>query len=397
MTGIDVAVVGAGQAGSATARRVDAVVGAGTAGPARRVDVAVVGAGPAGSATARRLAGAGCRVALVERSAFDGPRVGESLAPSVNELLRDLGVWPRFTALDPVPSYGTCGVWGDAEPRRSSHLATPYGCGWHVERAAFDAMLADAAAEAGAQVRLGTACTVVERVAGGWSLTLAAGRPVEAHVVVDATGRGARVGRLLGARRVVFDRLVGLGATFAASDVDDQRYVLVEATPMGWWYSAPAAGDRMVAMLMTDADLCREARLGTGAAWHRLLSATGPTAARIAGPAVAGLRAFPAAGQRLERADVDAPWLGVGDAALAVDPISGSGVVRALRTAAAAADAVLAVLGGDRGALAAYEAARDRECATYLVERAAYYGAERRWAAEPFWRRRHIDGLAAAG
>jgi flavin-dependent dehydrogenase len=370
--------------------------------PGGRVDVAVVGAGPAGSATARRLAGAGCRVALVERSSFDGPRVGESLAPSVNELLRDLGVWPRFAALDPVPSYGTCGVWGDAQPRRSSHLATPYGCGWHVDRAAFDRMLADAAAEAGAQLRLGTACTGVERVAEGWSLTLVEGRrtsAVDARVVVDATGRGARVGRHLGARRVVFDRLLGLGATFAASDVDDQRYVLVEAAPVGWWYSAPAAGDRMVAMLMTDADLCREARLGTRAAWHGLLSATGLTAARIGGPVVAGPGAFPSAGQRLQRADVDARWLGVGDAALAVDPISGSGVVRALRTAADAAGCVLALLGSDRRdePLAAYEAARDRECAAYLTERAAYYGAEQRWASEPFWRRRHVGGLAAAG
>jgi flavin-dependent dehydrogenase len=368
-----------------------------------RVDVAVVGAGPAGSATARRLADAGCRVVLVERSTFDGPRVGESLAPSVNALLRDLGVWPRFAALDPVPSYGTCGVWGDARPQRSSHLTSPYGCGWHVDRAAFDGMLADAAAEAGAQVRLGTACTGVARIAGGWSLTLVERRrtsAIEARVVVDATGRGARVARHLGAHRVVFDRLVGLGATFAASDVDDQRYLLVEAAPVGWWYSAPAAGDRMVAMLMTDADLCREARLGTRTAWQDLLSATGLTAARIGGPVVAGPRAVPAAGQRLQREHVDTPWLGVGDAALAVDPISGSGVVRALRTAADAAGCVQALLGSDQRdvqALAAYEAARDRECAAYLTERAAYYGAEQRWAAAPFWRRRHVGGLAATG
>jgi flavin-dependent dehydrogenase len=140
-------------------------------------------------------------------------------------------------------------MWGSAQPQRSSHLTSPYGCGWHVDRAAFDGMLADAVAEAGAQVRLGTACTGVERVAGGWSLTLVERRrtsAIDARVVVDATGRGARVGRYLGARRVVFDRLVGLGATFAASDVDDQRYLLVEAARWaggtrrpprvtGWW------------------------------------------------------------------------------------------------------------------------------------------------------------------
>jgi flavin-dependent dehydrogenase len=126
----------------------------------------------------------------------------------------------------------------------------------------------------------------------------------------------------------------------------------------------------MVAMLMTDADLCREARLSTRTAWHGLLSATGLTSARIGGPVVADPRAFPAAGQRLQREDVDAPWLGVGDAALAVDPISGSGVVRALRTAADAAGCILALLGSDQlglPTLAAYEAARDRVCAAYLA------------------------------
>jgi hypothetical protein len=74
--------------------------------------------------------------------------------------------------------------------------------------------------------------------------------------------------------------------------------------------------------------------------------------------------------------------------------------VRALRTAADAAGCILALLGSDQWGLptlAAYEAARDRECAAYFAERAAYYGAERRWAANPFWRRRHIGGLAAAG
>jgi flavin-dependent dehydrogenase len=98
---------------------------------------------------------------------------------------------------------------------------------------------------------------------------------------------------------------------------------------------------------------------------------------------------FPAVSQRLRRAAYDARWLAVGDAALAVDPISGSGVVRALRTARAAAATVLAMLTGDESRpIAAYEAERDRECTQYLRERAQYYGAERRWDSAPFWRRR---------
>ena len=70
-----------------------------------------------------------------------------------------------------------------------------------------------------------------------------------------------------------------------------------------------------------------------------------------------------------------------------MDPISGSGVVRALKTAhaGAGAGAALAVLDGDRSAIEAYEAARDDECTVYLVERERYYGAEARWPEAPFW------------
>ena len=107
-----------------------------------------------------------------------------------------------------------------------------------------------------------------------------------------------------------------------------------------------------------------------------------------------GPRVFSAVSRRLQRTDdCQKRWLAVGDAALAVDPISGSGVVRALQTAKAAAATVLSCLAGDESAIAAYEAERDRECTEYLFKRARYYGMERRWPNAPFWRRR-LETLA---
>jgi flavin-dependent dehydrogenase len=356
-------------------------------------DVAVVGAGPAGSATARRLAGWGCRVILLERSRFDAPRVGESLAPSATALLTDLGVWARFTGLRPLPSYGTRSVWGGPEPQSHSHLVSPYGCGWHVDRVAFDRMLAEAAADAGAELRYATTCVRVDRD-NCWLLSVteggrSAGEPVRARMLVDATGRAARIGRQLDGRPAAFDRLVGVAALLDGVDVAAEGFVLVETTPDGWWYSAPTAAGRMIGMLMTDADVCRSLRISVPGRWHQRLATTRLTAARVAGSVVWGPRVFPAASQRLHRTAYDARWIAVGDAALAVDPISGSGVVRALRTARAAATTVLAVLtSGDSRPIAAYEADRDRECTQYLRERAQYYGAERRWDSAPFWRRR---------
>ncbi|HET7463417.1 MAG TPA: hypothetical protein VFJ82_19350 [Longimicrobium sp.] len=84
----------------------------------------------------------------------------------------------------------------------------------------------------------------------------------------------------------------------------------------------------------------------------------------------------------------------MGDAALAVDPVSGSGVVRALRSARAGAGAVMELLGGAAAdAIARYEAGRDAECTRYLHERAGYYAIEERWPDAPFWRRRQGERI----
>lgn len=362
-------------------------------GPVR--DVAVVGGGPAGAATARRLATAGLSVVLLERSRYDGSRVGETLAPWIQPALRSLGVWDRFTALGSVPSWGTRSVWAAPVPEDRAHLLGTHGPGWHVDRCVFDRMLADAAADAGADVLTGWSGERCTTDAAGWRIRATDGRTVRARVQVDATGRRAGPGRSLGASRESFDRLVAVTGGWSGVDVASEQYLLVEAAGQGWWYTAPVPGAARVGMLLTDADLCRCLRLAEAAAWHAALLATDATAHRVGGRPPAGrLHVHPAGSSRLVRHGDTRRWLAVGDAALAVDPLSGSGVVRALRMAEAAADTIVAMLAGPtRDPLRAYEAARDDECTEYLTERAGQYGAVRRYRT-PFWARRQLAASA---
>lgn len=354
-------------------------------------DVVVAGAGPAGAATALRLAAAGRSVVVVERSRFDRPRIGETLAPAVQPLLRELGVWDRFCALRPLPSWGTRSIWDDPAPAEHSHLASGYSSGWHVDRRAVDEMLAAAAAAAGARLRTGTSVTGCRYDGAAWQLACTDGRRLRARVLVDATGRRAVLGRALGARRLAFDRLVAVAAHWTGVDVTGEQYLLVESTAEGWWYTAPLPGNTLVGMLMTDADLCRSGGLAATAQWHRRLRATAVTAARVHGaPPSSPPRVHSCASHRLSRPGDPRPWLAVGDCGLAVDPVSGSGVLRALRTAEAAADMVIRLLDRPRDTAALldrHESERDRECTVYLTERARYYGLVRRHAT-PFWTRR---------
>ena len=210
--------------------------------------------------------------------------------------------------------------------------------------------------------------------------------------MIDATGRAARFAQWVGAQRFLLDHLVGVVTQFDGIETARQGYVMVEATPEGWWYTAPVPVGRMMAMLMTDSDLCGRRGLGSNSSWYSCLQATDATRARVAGGAPSwGPRVFSAISQRLRRREQCAPWFAVGDAALAVDPISGSGVVRALRSARAGAKTALSLLEGQAPhTIEAYEADRDSECATYLNERALYYGIEKRWQESVFWQRRAV-------
>jgi flavin-dependent dehydrogenase len=223
---------------------------------------------------------------------------------------------------------------------------------------------------------------------------------VSARVLIDATGRAARCASRVGARRLMLDRLVAIAVRFEGIEVERECNVLVEAVPDGWWYSAPVPGGRMVAMLMTDSDLCRRRRAASKDAWESLLSAASLTSARVNGARrVTAPAVHSAASQRLCRPDHRQRWIAVGDAALAVDPVSGSGVIRALQTAWSGAETAFALLDERAGdAIAGYETARDLECTRYLEERALYYGQEGRWPRASFWARRGVgrEGLRRA-
>jgi len=355
-------------------------------------DVAVVGAGPAGAATARGLAQTGLRVVLLEKSRFDRPRVGESLAPDVQPMLKGLGLWPEFCALQPLPSFGNRSAWGSATIREHSHLMTPWQQGWHIDRVRFDRMLAEGAAQAGAELRLATRVRGCADCGDEFRILLAQdGQDAElrARFVVDATGRGAALARSLRARHAVFDRLVAVAVEFTDPAANSHCFTLVESTPDGWWYCAPAGADRSVAMLMSDGDLVRTGRLAAAAGWVGALERAPAVAERMKyreRTPVWGPEIIPAVSQRLRRLSTRR-WLAVGDAALAVDPISGSGVIRALRMAQSAVTTIPAVFSVGDEVLTGYESALDSECTDYLEERAHYYNQERRWQS-PFWQRR---------
>lgn len=347
-------------------------------------DVIVVGAGPAGSAVARRLAVRGRDVALLESTAFDAPRFGETLAPEANPLLRDLGVWDAFAASSALESPGTVSAWGSPMPRETDFVANRHGSGRHVDRNAFDALLCRAAADAGAHVLTRTSVRRCTRDAGGrWRIETNRGESLAARFVVDASGRNTvRLGADDG--RVMDDSLVGIFLLLAhgAGRTPDLR-TLVESTPDGWWYCAPLPSGETAAVFITDPSIYA----GEGVAVTGRLATAPLTRARVGQARIVAWDAVAVPSHVRKRAAGDG-WAAAGDAAAAYDPLSGYGITKALDGARQVAEAVDRSLDGDREALEAYADGVRRAFDAYTVQRREYYALETRWPERVFWKNR---------
>src|SRR5262249_37062375 len=174
--------------------------------------------------------------------------------------------------------------------------------------------------------------------------------------LIDARGRNAPVS---GPRRawIKFDRLVGLVAwprpePLVDSDVPNDAELLIEAVESGWWYSARLPNGTLVATVMTDADLFeRERGRNPQRLWQEALVQAPLTHKRIDDAAPPDRMRVLRADSGYSYPDRGQNWIAVGDAARAMDPLAGMGILNALRSAVAAANEIHASLSAGQRAL----------------------------------------------
>jgi flavin-dependent dehydrogenase len=322
-------------------------------------------------------------------------KIGESLPPNANPLLELLGIREKLSD-GHTPAHGTRAVWGSPEPFERDFLFSPHGAGWHLDRLKFEEMLASVAREAGADWRYGWRVVACAGNKSGWSLKVrhsSGEAELEADFIVDATGRSRRLARQLGVRQIQYDRLIGTAVLLKTEDhvTHSDSFTMVEAVASGWWYSALLPEGSLMAVYMTDSDLIEHATLRRLEDWLSLLKEAIVTSRRIDegnySPATEP-RIYPAGSARLSRITGER-WLAVGDSAAAYDPLSSYGISAAIGAGYHAGSGIADFLQGDVDALPSYSRMIDRAYARYLMMNYGYYGLERRWPDEQFWRRRH--------
>jgi flavin-dependent dehydrogenase len=347
-------------------------------------DVCIVGGGPAGATVAIRLAGLGHRIDLIERYPGPRPHPGESLSDGILDVLGTLGIRDRLASAIGVRAAGAHLCWEDS---RAYHFRdTPR---WLLaDRTAVGQALLDTSRDRGVRIVQPVTVLGVERRGAGWHVRTAGGGTVSgltARFLVDATGRS---GLLPGRRRPTAPPTVGIYGELSGTAVSAP---CVEALPEGWLWAASVRPRHLSVILFVDADTLRgdgraglEPRLRSGLAGSRLLARAADA------PLTRDVRAYDAT--CYVSSDVAGEgFVKIGEASAALDPLSSSGVERAMRSAVTAAAVVHTALVRPNAAELARQFFRDREREAsehHAAWTGSAYAASVGFGDRPFWRKR---------
>jgi 2-polyprenyl-6-methoxyphenol hydroxylase-like FAD-dependent oxidoreductase len=334
-------------------------------------DAVVVGARVAGASTALLLARAGLRVLVVDRARRGSDTLSTHALMRGGVLqLRRWGLLDRVAATGAPPVRRVTFHYG-ADPMPVS--LKPYAgvdALYAPRRTVLDALLVDAAEDAGARLRFGLAVTDLARDGTGRVIGVVlrdqcgATWTEHAPLVIGADGRGSRVAARVAAATVVAG---AHGAAYVygywpAADLDGYHWYYGEALSAG----AIPTNDGLACVFAggPPAVLAAALHQRRPAAAQRALLARldrGLTDL-VAAPPVGPVRVFRGLPARLRR-PYGPGWALVGDAGWWKDPLSTHGITDALRDAELL---TAAVVGGAttcraaEAAFAGYEAVRDR-------------------------------------
>ena len=258
-------------------------------------DILVIGAGPAGSCAAWRTQHAGLRTLVVEKEAFPRFRIGESLLPHGNALLRETGVWPKLERAGFIAKYGASfhlsNGAADKEVVFSQALVPGLEKTYQVDRAKFDAILLGHAREAGAEVRTQTTVRAVTAEGEGHrvSMETALGTTeVTARWIIDASGRDpffpSEIKRALDPSRApkrvaIYNHFHGVARASGLA----AGHTIIVRLPDGWFWIIPIDAERTSVGLVTTVAAMRQAHLEPAAFFQQAVESSSKLRELMAG------------------------------------------------------------------------------------------------------------------
>ncbi|HSR67763.1 MAG TPA: FAD-dependent monooxygenase [Acidobacteriota bacterium] len=307
-----------------------------------RYDAVIVGASVAGAAAAALLARQGLRIALLDKARFPRDKVcGEGLMPAGVGILREMGVLARLTCGQSFQGIRFIEAESGATVELDFSLISPDLRGRAFPRLALDGALAEFAAESpGVEWMQETQADSVRVNRSGVEVCIrrrGGRRTIQGRLLIGANGIRSRLPRRFAIKRhIARHRRFALRARFDRYR-GDTTMVDVHCHRAGEAYVAPQPqGGALVTMLLHH----RGSPLGGAKpqSFLRLLDGFPRLQAELEGSRTPSqVQAAAPLGQRLERCHGRRLLL-LGDAAGAVDPVTGQGMSIALKDARLAAD-----------------------------------------------------------
>lgn len=326
-------------------------------------DVIVIGGGPAGCTTATLSALQGRRVLLLEREQFPRFRIGESLMPATYWSLERLGVLEKMQASAFPRKHSVQFFVKDGRPTAPFYFSQvddhDSSVTWQVERAEFDGILLEHAADSGVEVHQGTPVRQVlfdgERAEGVLAdFPGQAGARIKAPVVVDASGQAGLLSRTLKLKEIdprlknaaLFTRY--RGARRDPGVDEGATLVLHTENEDSWFWYIPLPHDLVSVGVVGKLEYLMTARPGSPEQVYAEELAKCPALQeRLQGAeqvmAIQAQKDFSYISRRI----AGDGWILAGDAFGFLDPIYSSGVFLALKSGEMAADSIADAFAAD--------------------------------------------------
>ena len=290
-------------------------------------DVAIVGAGPAGSSCAAFCALGGLRALVLEREKFPREKVcGDCLNPSSWTILRRLGIADHVRQL-PHAVLNTVEFIAISGQKVIVDIASGQESLIAIKRSLLDALVMSRARELGAQIHEETTVMELTQTTKGsdWKIKTSYGRTLAARVLVGADGRNSTVARLCNLlprparERVALQAHIPLPAGFG-------NRVVLQFLPEGYSGQAPVNdGELNLCLVSKPSNISALRRwaeqrftLQRDHSWHTITPLT-----------------------RVALSPAHDKLFMVGDAARVVEPFTGEGIYYALRSGELAAQAIV--------------------------------------------------------
>ena len=340
-------------------------------------DVAIIGGGPAGSTAACLLAKAGRRVVVLEREKFPRFHIGESLLPYSMPVFDRLGIREELDRTA-QPKHGAelltaCGtshvIFHFRDGFRLAHHRS-----YQVERAPFDKLLLDNAAQHGAEVREEVTVQGVDFDNDGATVRLAGQPTLRARYVIDASGRHTVIGQQRGLKKnyghlqkfAVFGHYENVRREPGDDGCTLTRMIRARDR---WFWVIPLSDTKTSIGLVTDTATFKQWRLSPEEALESSFREQ-PHFADILADARRVTPVHATGDYSYRNTSLVGPrWMLVGDAAGFIDPVFSTGVFLAIASGEQTADAIHMALDHPQkatGLFAKYEKRLNRVMDLYL-------------------------------